>query len=327
MCSRYSLSVSAVLTSRRSRRRIAPGTVRSMRSSREGAPRVEHGVLVFRARAQMPRNETSNLHENQRKADETFRRKRKNTSPVLPPNDKVSTSRPPMPLLRPSVADLCAHVSAWPVVYACMDCPGGVRHDHPQLDVDGKIPHGTRGMQASCCGSLNRPELHHSTGDQTRQKPRNDAALWRAFWAAGVGDACGVGRGLTWYTVVRPKASMGPSRTALGRRGLGHRFPRVRLRARDPRRIPQCGGVEGSPIAGVGHGHHPPPRVGVGPPLWVQRFLFIAGLTLPFDIRDVEIDRPHMTTRLWSPTDQVLRWARFARRICGAESRSVGRRT
>jgi len=40
--------------------------------------------------------------------------------------------------------------------------------------------------------------------------------------------------------------------------------------------------------------HHP--EHGIDPILWVQRALFIAGLTLPFDIRDIEIDRPHMTT-------------------------------
>lgn len=40
--------------------------------------------------------------------------------------------------------------------------------------------------------------------------------------------------------------------------------------------------------------HHP--AHGIDPVLWAQRALFIAGLTLPFDIRDIEIDRPHMTT-------------------------------
>ncbi|HAT47911.1 MAG TPA: hypothetical protein DCS71_03195, partial [Flavobacteriales bacterium] len=40
--------------------------------------------------------------------------------------------------------------------------------------------------------------------------------------------------------------------------------------------------------------HHP--EHGIDPILWAQRALFIAGLTLPFDIRDIEIDRPHMTT-------------------------------
>ena len=39
--------------------------------------------------------------------------------------------------------------------------------------------------------------------------------------------------------------------------------------------------------------------------------MFIAGLTLPFDIRDVEVDRPHMTTLpMVVPPEQVLRWAR-----------------
>ena len=56
--------------------------------------------------------------------------------------------------------------------------------------------------------------------------------------------------------------------------------------------------------------HHP--VLGIDPVLWVQRALFIAGLTLPFDIRDLEVDRPHMNTlpALTSPK-QVLRWARW----------------
>jgi len=55
--------------------------------------------------------------------------------------------------------------------------------------------------------------------------------------------------------------------------------------------------------------HHPVP--GVEPILWMQRALFIAGLTLPFDIRDLEVDRRHMTTlpMVKSPKD-VLRLAR-----------------
>ena len=55
--------------------------------------------------------------------------------------------------------------------------------------------------------------------------------------------------------------------------------------------------------------HHP--VQGVEPILWVQRALFIAGLTLPFDIRDLEVDRRHMTTlpMVKSPKD-VLRLAR-----------------
>ena len=54
--------------------------------------------------------------------------------------------------------------------------------------------------------------------------------------------------------------------------------------------------------------HHP--AHGVEPILWVQRALFIAGLTLPFDIRDLEVDRRHMTTlpMVKSPED-VLRLA------------------
>ena len=40
--------------------------------------------------------------------------------------------------------------------------------------------------------------------------------------------------------------------------------------------------------------HHPNQSFDVV--LWLQRALFIGGLTLPFDIRDLEVDRPHMRT-------------------------------
>lgn len=54
--------------------------------------------------------------------------------------------------------------------------------------------------------------------------------------------------------------------------------------------------------------HHP--VHGIEPVLWMQRALFIAGLTLPFDIRDLEVDRRHMTTlpMVKSP-ENVLRLA------------------
>ena len=54
--------------------------------------------------------------------------------------------------------------------------------------------------------------------------------------------------------------------------------------------------------------HHP--GHGVEPVLWMQRALFISGLTLPFDIRDLDVDRRHMTTlpMVKSPKD-VLRLA------------------
>ena len=52
---------------------------------------------------------------------------------------------------------------------------------------------------------------------------------------------------------------------------------------------------------------------GVEPILWVQRALFIAGLTLPFDIRDLESRPAHMTTlpMVKSPED-VLKLAQCA---------------
>ena len=40
--------------------------------------------------------------------------------------------------------------------------------------------------------------------------------------------------------------------------------------------------------------HHP--ELGWDGVLWIQRFVFIAGLTLPFDIRDLDVDKDHMET-------------------------------
>ena len=56
--------------------------------------------------------------------------------------------------------------------------------------------------------------------------------------------------------------------------------------------------------------HHP--VLGIDPVLWVQRVMFIAGLTLPFDIRDLDVDRAHMTTLPMVVTAEcVLTWARL----------------
>ena len=56
--------------------------------------------------------------------------------------------------------------------------------------------------------------------------------------------------------------------------------------------------------------HHP--VLGIDPVLWVQRVMFIAGLTLPFDIRDLDVDRAHMTTLPMVVTaERVLTWARL----------------
>ena len=66
--------------------------------------------------------------------------------------------------------------------------------------------------------------------------------------------------------------------------------------------------------------HHP--VLGIDPVLWVQRALFIAGLTLPFDIRDLDVDRAHMTTlpMVMAP-ERVLTWAR--RLLLGAAGLSL----
>ena len=61
--------------------------------------------------------------------------------------------------------------------------------------------------------------------------------------------------------------------------------------------------------------HHP--ELGWDSILWIHRFVFIAGLTLPFDIRDLDVDRRHMETlpQVTSP-ECVLSWAR--RLLAGA---------
>ena len=55
--------------------------------------------------------------------------------------------------------------------------------------------------------------------------------------------------------------------------------------------------------------HHP--ELGWDGILWAQRFVFIAGLTLPFDIRDLDVDKHHMDTlpQVTSPKT-VLSWSR-----------------
>ena len=55
--------------------------------------------------------------------------------------------------------------------------------------------------------------------------------------------------------------------------------------------------------------HHP--ELGWDGLLWIQRFVFIAGLTLPFDIRDLDVDKDHMETLpLVTSPEQVLFWSR-----------------
>ncbi len=69
--------------------------------------------------------------------------------------------------------------------------------------------------------------------------------------------------------------------------------------------------------------HHP--ELGWDGVLWIQRFVFIAGLTLPFDIRDLDVDRHHMETlpQVTSP-EQVLSWARHLLAGAGLLSLAVG---
>lgn len=68
--------------------------------------------------------------------------------------------------------------------------------------------------------------------------------------------------------------------------------------------------------------HHP--ELGWDGILWAQRFVFIAGLTLPFDIRDLEVDRHHMDTlpQVTSP-DTVLFWSRCLLASAGLFSLAV----
>jgi hypothetical protein len=55
--------------------------------------------------------------------------------------------------------------------------------------------------------------------------------------------------------------------------------------------------------------HHP--ELGWHGILWAQRFVFIAGLTLPFDIRDLDVDKDHMETLpLVKSPKLVLSWSR-----------------
>lgn len=65
--------------------------------------------------------------------------------------------------------------------------------------------------------------------------------------------------------------------------------------------------------------HHP--ELGWDGTLWIQRFVFIAGLTLPFDIRDLDVDRHHMDTlpQVTSP-EQVLAMSRGLLAVAGALS-------
>ena len=70
--------------------------------------------------------------------------------------------------------------------------------------------------------------------------------------------------------------------------------------------------------------HHP--ELGWDGVLWVQRFVFIAGLTLPFDIRDLDVDRHHMETlpQVTSPERVLLVGPTPACRRRAPESGRVG---
>ena len=68
--------------------------------------------------------------------------------------------------------------------------------------------------------------------------------------------------------------------------------------------------------------HHP--ELGWDGVLWVQRFVFIAGLTLPFDIRDLDVDKDHMDTLpLVKSPKLVLSWSRRLLASAGIVSLAV----
>ena len=68
--------------------------------------------------------------------------------------------------------------------------------------------------------------------------------------------------------------------------------------------------------------HHP--ELGWDGVLWIQRFVFIAGLTLPFDIRDLDVDKDHMETLpLVTSPEQVLFWSRRLLACAGLLSLAV----
>lgn len=130
--------------------------------------------------------------------------------------------------------------------------------------------------------------------------------LRRAFWRQG-GTLLGAGwliawggitwvfwADLAWWTPRRWPVAVG-----LGVMGIAYAFlPGVSggLRSVTWLKIPVIAAVWATATT-----HHP--EVATDGAAWVHRFLLVAALTLPFDLRDVDVDRPCMRTlpMLWGP--------------------------
>jgi len=130
--------------------------------------------------------------------------------------------------------------------------------------------------------------------------------LRRAFWRQG-GTLLGAGwliawgsitwvfwADLAWWTPRRWPVAVG-----LGVMGIAYAFlPGVSggLRSVTWLKIPVIAAVWATATT-----HHP--EAATDATAWVHRFLLVAALTLPFDLRDVDVDRPYMRTlpMSWGP--------------------------
>jgi len=182
-------------------------------------------------------------------------------------------------------------------------------------DVEG-FPMERGGMQAACWVALSTGLGYTiQRGIKHARNPETMPPLRRAFWDRWKWAMVVIwGGAWTWFTVASAESLRWdhPERlwvvVGLGIASLGYAFvPGTQGGFRNVvgLKVPLIAGVWATATT-----HHP--ELGLDPLLWVQRFLFVAGLTLPFDIRDLDVDRPHMTTLpMVASTDQVLRWARF----------------
>ena len=139
--------------------------------------------------------------------------------------------------------------------------------------------------------------LQRATGHQTRQAPQNMPSLRQQFWNVH-GRRMLVGWGVLWVTFNlcffeelqwnRPERQGTVALLGLASLGLFVVPGFVGgLRRVVWLKVPLIAGVWAT--ATTLH-----PEVSFDPLLWAQRFVFIASLTLPFDIRDLDVDAHHI---------------------------------
>ena len=248
----------------------------------------------------MARHKASNLHGTRVFSEKFLERKRKNTLGVLPVVSKPSTSRPPTvnggrgrPNFCLCFGGFCpSPTSGLPLAPSSPPCSVGCggRKGPPWNAAAWKSPSGWP-----------QPQGSGTPSGAPSSTPATPTTCLR------VGGGFGTSPNGPW---LRPGPRMvGVHVGALGRVGLGGPWARgdarrggrgfagLRRGAWLGRRTWKVVWVKTPSIAAVwatATTHHP--ELGWDGVLWIQRFVFIAGLTLPFDIRDLDVDRHHMET-------------------------------